>query len=337
MKKISIKQLLASNARAMAYQMHMQKRLLLILVAFFSFQMVSYAAANPTKDNILNVGSGVSIAMAGAGLVNLEEVSDRDTAGNQIGYKLYYVRTDQIDTTQAWPTANAGREMGTIPLKAGEYMHYLYSHNDPAELSKGEKADLTTNVTSTMDIVLGGNSASVLTFLEENAGRKFILFWYDNVDKRWMTGGNIYKPYTLKTFERGNNKDGKYGKLTFESNGFDQPHIYTGTILEQAPSNLVADATELVITPGQDAYNIPNGTAAAAAIATMSGITANDVGRVITLYGAGTTFPATISDSANFILYNSATWTAKAGSKLVLRIYDTLTLIEVEGSRVQIP
>lgn len=337
MKKRNIKQRIASNARAVAYRIRMQRNMLLILVAFMAVASVVVASSNPTKDNIQTLASSGSLAMAGAGIINLEEVSDLETAGNQIGYKVYYVRTDQIDPTTAWPVASALRELGTIPLKAGEYMHYFYSHNDPSENSKGEKGDITTNVSNTFESVLGGNSPSVLTFLEKNQGRKFILIWFDSTSQCYMIGGSIHKPYTLKSFERSNNKDGKYAKLIFENNGFTQPYIYSGTIIEQAPSNQAADATNLVITPGQDAYNIPNGTAAAAVIATISGITANDVGRVITLFGAGTDKPATISDSANFILYNSTTWTAKSGSKLVLKIYDTQTLIEITGSRVQMP
>lgn len=216
-------------------------------------------------------------------------------------------------------------------------MHYFYSHNDPTEGSKGEKGDITTSVTNTFECVLGSNSPAVLSFLEANAGMKFILIWYDNTLGKDLIGGNIYKPYTLKSFERNNNKDGKFAKLVFENNGFQQPFIYTGTILEQAPTAQAAGATVLTIAPGQDAYYIPNGSASAAAIATLAGITANDVGRVITLYGQGTDKSATIADSANFILKDGATWTAKNGSKLVLKIYDTSTLIEVEGSRVQMP
>lgn len=337
MKNQNIKQLLASNARAVAYRIRMQRNMLLILVAFMAVAAVSVAASNPTKDNFQTLASGGTVAMAGAGIINLDPVSDRETAGNQIGNKIYYVRIDQVDTTQAWPTANAVRELGTIPLKAGEFWHYFNSHNDPGEGSKGEKADLTTNVTNTFESVLGGNSADVLTFLECNAGRKFILVWYDNTAKCWMIGGNVYKPYTLKSFDRGNNKDGKFAKISFENNGFDQPFIYKGTIQEQAATDLASSATVLALTPTQNSYNIPNGTASAAAIISASGVTANDVGRVITLYGTGTDKSATIADSSTFILYNSSTWTAKAGSKLVLKIYDTTTFIEVEGSRVQMP
>lgn len=337
MKKLHKKQIAAGIQRALAYRDRMLSIFAVVLFMAFALPSIAMSITNPS-DESAKVAAASSITMAfAAGIVNLEEVSDRDTAGNQIGNKVYYVRTDQIDQTKAWPTANSVRELGTIPLKSGEYFHYFYSHNDPDEGSKGEKAELTTNVTNTFNSVLGSNSVDVLNFLESNAGRKFILFWYDSTAGKWMTGGSIYKPYTLKTFERSNNKDGKFSKLVFECNGFNQPYIYTGTRLEQEPTVQTAGATVLTISPGQDAYYIPNGSASAAAIASIAGITANDVGRVITLYGQGTDKSATIADSTSFILKDSVTWTAKNGSKLVLKIYDTQTLIEVEGSRIQMP
>lgn len=337
MKTLHVKQVAAGINRALAYRNKMIARFAMVMFLAFALPSISIAIANPTDENAkIAATSTVSLAIT-AGVVNLEEVSDRETAGNQISNKIFYVRTDQIDTSQPWPTANSVRELGTIPLKPGEYFHYVHSHNDPDEGSKGEKGDITTAITNTFNAVLGSNSVDVLNFIEANVGRKFILFWYDNTSKTWMIGGSIYKPYTLKSFERSNNKDGKFSKLVFEGNGFDQPYLYKGTILEQAPTAQAAGVTNLVVSPGADAYFIPNGAASAVAIATISGITANDVGRVITLYGQGSDKAATIADNTYFILHNSTTWTAKQGSKLVLKIYDTQTLIEVEGSRVQMP
>lgn len=337
MKKLHQNQIAAGIKRALAYRNKMLCYFAITLFLSFALPSICMAVSNPS-DKSAEVAATSTITLAGAaGIVNLEEVSDRDTAGNQIGNQIYYVRTDQIDKTKPWPKANSLRELGTIPIKSGEYFHYFHSHNDPDESSKGEKAELTTNVTSTFNSVLGSNSADVLNFLENNAGRKFILFWFDNTIGKWMTGGTVFKPYTLKSFDRSNNKDGKFSKIVFECNNFSQPCIYTGTILQQEPSTQNVGATVLTVAPGQDAYYVPNGTSSAAAITSIAGITATDVGRVITLYGQGTDKSATIADSAVFILKDSATWTAKSGSQLVLKIYDTQTLVEVEGSRIQMP
>ena len=71
------------------------------------------------------------------------------------------------------------------------------------------------------------------------------------------------------------------------------------------------------------------------AISTVSGLTANDKGRYITLEGTGTDKAATIADGNSFVLEDGATWTAKAGSSITFMVLDASTLVEVSGSRVQ--
>ena len=91
----------------------------------------------------------------------------------------------------------------------------------------------------------------------------------------------------------------------------------------------------MAIAKGVDQYNIPGGTAATYAIATASGLTANDKGRYITLIGKGVTNAATIADSSAYILEDGASWTASAGSRITFRVMDPSTLVEVPGTRVQ--
>jgi hypothetical protein len=100
-----------------------------------------------------------------------------------------------------------------------------------------------------------------------------------------------------------------------------------------AATNVAPGATNIAITPGSNTYNIPNGTGAAAAIATVSGLSKGDKGRFITLVGTGTDKPATIADGTTFVLEDGATWTGKTGASLTLRVLDTATLVEV--SRVE--
>ena len=92
----------------------------------------------------------------------------------------------------------------------------------------------------------------------------------------------------------------------------------------------------LAITAGNDVISIPSGTGSAAVpITAVSGLTANDAGRVITLLGTGTEKLATIADGTTFVLAGGSTWTAKAGSKISFQVLDASTLVEVLGSRVQ--
>ena len=82
-------------------------------------------------------------------------------------------------------------------------------------------------------------------------------------------------------------------------------------------------------------YSIPDCTSSSKAIATVSGLAANDKGRYITLIGEGVEYPATVAENDVFILEDGATWTARAGSRITFRVIDTDTLVEIAGSRIQ--
>ena len=91
----------------------------------------------------------------------------------------------------------------------------------------------------------------------------------------------------------------------------DLPLIYTGNPAVTAATAINADATDVAITAGSNTYTIPNGTSAAAAIATVSGLSKSDKGRYITLVGAGTDKAATIADGSTFVLEEGCNLTAK--------------------------
>ncbi len=154
-------------------------------------------------------------------------------------------------------------------------------------------------------------------------------------DAQWYILGNYDRPMVLSSFESKNDKDGRYVTYTFTRTSIDQYYKYTGDIVRAPAAAHTADATALAIKSTNNRYTIPDGSEGTYAISTVSGLTANDKGRYITLEGTGTDKAATIADGNSFVLEDGATWTAKAGSSITFMVLDASTLVEVSGSRVQ--
>jgi len=283
--------------------------------------------------SVAGIGVGSFASMMAIG--NILDVSDRQTHGSNIAYQVYLINRNQIDGTTAFPSPNSSREVGSVPMASGEYMKYFEAHDIPTYVGSGEKGDITTSGTNTFAIIMGGMRDQLLNFLEEFAGDKFIILFKEVGSTQWNILGNYDRPMILQSFEAKNDKDGRYITYTFTRTSVDQYYKYTGSIVTAAPTLHTAGETALTVVATSDDYTIPNGTSATYAIATAAGLTANSKGRYITLYGTGTTYPATVPDGTTFILEDGTTWTAKAGSRITFRIMDSSTLVEVPGTRVQ--
>lgn len=279
--------------------------------------------------SVLSFGSsGLSLASM-AILGHIDDVSDRDTHGSDISYIVYLVSLDQIDRTKEFPQPNANREVAPIHLKSGEIPHYFEAHDIPTFTGTTEKGDITTTGENNFVLIMGGARTELYNFIEEYSGGKFILFFKHIKKKEWFILGELERPIILANTETKDDKDGRYTTLTFKRSSVDLPLVYTGNPAITSATAIAADATDIAITVGSNTYTIPNGTSAAAAIATVSGLSKADKGRYITLIGAGSDKAATIADGATFVLEEGATWTAKTGATITFRILDTTTLIEV--------
>ena len=176
---------------------------------------------------------------------------------------------------------------------------------------------------------MGGARERLYNFIEEYSGGKFILLFKHIKKKEWFILGELERPIILSNTETKDDKEGRYTTLTFKRSSVDLPLIYTGNPAVTAATTVPAGATDIAITAASNTYMIPNGTSAAASIATVSGLSKADKGRYITLIGAGSDKPATIADGSTFVLEEGATWTAKTGASITFRILDTTTLIEI--------
>lgn len=312
----------------------MQVRFFLSLMTLMALVFIVGMLLEP--NSVLGVSgfSGTIVASLMA-IGDVDDVSDRKTHGSNIAYKVYLIDIEQVNPDAPFPLPNANREISTIPMKAGQYMKYFIAHDIPTFTATGEKGDITTSGENNFVIIMGGMRDQLLDFTEQHAGGKFIVIFKEVGESQWYILGNYDRPMVLSSFEAKNDKDGRYITFTFKRTSIDQYYKYVGDIIRVPAAVHPADATALNITPANNRYEIPDGSAATYAIATVTGLTANDKGRYITLEGTGTDKAATIAESNAFTLIDGATWTAKAGSSITFLVLDTSTLIEVEGSRVQ--
>lgn len=305
----------------------------MFIVTFAVFCVVLLLSAIFDHSFVAAGGSGLSLASM-AILGHIDDVSDRDTHGSDISYIVYLVSIDQIDRTKEFPQPNAQREVAPIPLKKGEIPHYFEAHDIPTFTGTTEKGDITTTGENQFVIIMGGARVILYNFIEEYGGGKFILFFKHIKSKEWYILGELERPIILSNTETKDDKDGRYTTFTFKRSSVDLPLIYTGNPAMNASTEVSAGATEIAVTASSNTYKITNGTDASVAITSVSGLTATDKGRYITLIGAGTDKPATVTDGTTFVLENGATWTAKEGAILTLRVLDAMTLIEVSRTEV---
>lgn len=299
-----------------------------MMVGLTIFGLVLFVSAILDHSLLQLGGAGISIASM-AVLGHIDDVSDRDTHGSDISYIVYLIALDQIDRTKEFPQPNVNREVAPISLKPGEIPHYFEAHDIPTFTGTTEKGDITTTGENQFVLVMGGARARLYNFIEEYSGGKFILLFKHIKKKEWFILGELERPIILSNTETKDDKEGRYTTFTFKRSSVDLPLIYTGNPAVTAATTVPAGATDIAITAASNTYMIPNGTSAAASIATVSGLSKADKGRYITLIGAGSDKPATIADGSTFVLEEGATWTAKTGASITFRILDTTTLIEI--------
>lgn len=313
----------------------LQVRFFLSLMTLIALVMVVGMIIEPDSASFCMSGFGGTSLASMMLIGDVGDVSDRQTHGSNIAYKVYLVEHSQINPDVKFPKKNANREVGTVPMRNGQYMKYMEAHDIPTYNGTGEKGDITTSGENNFVIIMGGMRDQLLNFIEEHAGGKFVIIFKEVGEDQWYIIGEYDRPMILQSFDAKNDKDGRYVTFTFKRTSIDQYNKYTGDIVRAPATAHTAGQTTLAIKPESNRYEIPNGASATYAIANISGVTANDKGRYITLEGTGTDKAATIADSTSFVLEDGATWTARAGSSITLRVMDTTTLVEVPGTRIQ--
>ncbi len=304
-----------------------------LLLSFGALLIVAAVAAIIDHSiGISTTGTLASMALIGS----IDDVSDRETTGSMIGYRVWLLHVSQIDMTKDFPLPNNLRQVTDIPLKAGELWHYFECHDIPTYLFSGEKGDITTTGTNTLTLIMGGIRSVLLNFIDAYAGGKFIMVYQKIGSKDKYIVGSVDRPMILSSYEGKDDKDGRYITFTFTRSSIESLYYYVGTIAEAAPVIIASGTTNLALQQGNDRYIMSDGEAATYAIDTVSGISSTDVGRTITITGVGSAHPATITDGSHFVLNEGATWTAKQGASITFQVFDSQTLVELPGTRVEI-
>lgn len=327
------KQLKYSRKKVQTALQQTRLKAFLYIILAFAVPAAIYAVthADSSKESVTTVTAAAMLSMAAIG--NVDGVADNEVAGEALNYKVWLIHYSQINHSVPFPQPGAMREIGALPLKPGEKMHYFEAHDIPQYVGSGERGDLTTSGTNTFTIIMGGVRDQLLDFVENYAGGKFIIIFQEcGINEKYIAG-TACKPMVLKSYSVTNNKENRSVSLTFENKSIRQYYKYAGSISEAAPVLHAADSSTLTIQAGVDTYRIPDGSSATYAISAFSGVGAADVGRYITLLGEGTTKAATVAETSGIVLADGATWTAKAGSSITFRIFDQSTLVET--SRIQ--
>lgn len=269
---------------------------------------------------------------------NIEgDVINGKKSGNLVKAKLYFIEEDQYDDTLPFPV-KSGRERGNIPLKAGEYWHYIKSVLDTPEINwAGTVEEVAAKISNEMKFILGGMEADVFNLLENGIGKGFYVVFelcFPGETVRFLIG-NGCKPAKMTAFEGGARKDYTGTTVTFKVECGELLCTYVGTITLQAPQTIAADATTFALT-SNDTYQLAEGTANTE-ITAVSAITDADINRVVTVKGGGGTGPSVITSGGSYILQEGADWVGDSGSQISFRIMKdgaaTYKLVEIYGTR----
>lgn len=334
------KQIAHSNRKVANAIAKLYGRFILAVLAVITLSVVAVSLTGGDLGGLITfiTGSGALgiKAMSMATIGSLDEISDRYSAANQIGMKVWLVARDQIDTDETFPNPNSDREVASIPLKAGEYMHYFTAiDNTPKSNGTGEKGEVTTDFTNTFSFILAGARKKSMDFLEEYAGKGFVVIYQECENDIKYVMGSYCKPMILQTFDRKDDNENRSITLTFQSKHWRQPAIYVGSITTQSPDTVAEDAATIAIT-SNDRYRLTDGSASSVTITGISGVGSDDYGRVVEILASETaTYPSEIADNTTFVMIDGSTWTANPGSKISFKILDDSTMVEVAGSRVQ--
>ena len=120
-------------------------------IKFFHCLMLLVTSLEDSKlSTEIVVGTTMASMMA---IGSIDDVADKEVAGESIAYKVWLVETKQLDSARQFPIPNANREVSSLPMLDGEYMHYFEAHDIPTYTSSGEKGDLTISSTNTFTIL----------------------------------------------------------------------------------------------------------------------------------------------------------------------------------------
>jgi len=181
-----------------------------------------------------------------------------------------------------------------------------------------------TRIALTVTAQLEGVSRRTLQFLSELNGERVILFW-ENCDtgERYIAGSPCSGCMLVVVTSIGRQDDGFNGViLEFRGGQCPNPfYFYEGPIILDTPQLVASNATTFALTAAYQYQLVEN--TSATVLTDISGITDDEVGRIIEIIGGGINFPTAINPGAKFILRNGVAWSGTQGSRISLLIVKT--------------
>ena len=164
MQKKQVLSYISAQKRAFKARRALQIKFFLCLMLLFA-SVATVAAMTSPEDTRVSTEVIMGATMASMMAIgNIDDVADKEVAGESIAYKVWLIETKQLDSARQFPLPNASREVSSLPLLGGEYMHYFEAHDIPTYTSSGEKGDLTISSTNTFTIIMGGVRDQLLNF-----------------------------------------------------------------------------------------------------------------------------------------------------------------------------
>jgi hypothetical protein len=254
-------------------------------------------------------------------IFNLGKSVDNISKQGAPNFRLWIANIRDVDVDN-WPKA-VNATISTNVLLAGRTHKYLDVKADTIK-ANAQPGESPINGKLILTPIYEGISRDALNWVYSNAGEDVIVIWERCADKQRFIGGSpCSSGLRVKYTSIGDQDGGIAGiALSFEGGECPEPFFfYDGPIITGTPQIVPADATTFVVSE-KDQYQLSDNTSATA-LASITGVDDDDVGRIIELIGYGVNFPTTVAPSATFILRNGVAWSASQGSKLSLQIVKT--------------
>lgn len=214
------------------------------------------------------------------------------------------------------------RITNSIVMKDGRYMIEVYgtvTTINPSFTTEGDPDK--TGFMHSVAFEHPGDEVEIMEFIQNWTNRNIGIIVQKCSSSRKRLFGSSCAPLQLGT-ESNDNNESNTNAMTFGAIVKSKfvPGEYEGTLsLESAIATVAADATTVDVEEGEGQYQLTDNTTSTE-ITTLS----NAVdGGVYTLVGSGGSNPATVTDSADFILANGTTWTGISGAQLTVRAFKT--------------
>jgi len=282
--------------------------------------------------------TGISIATVAPAAVNISgDAGISQSAGKLVKAKVWFIVEEQYDDDQAFPS-RSGREIGNIPLKAGEYWHYIKTQaiTNPDAMIGGSLSDVGGTLSNEIKLLLAGISDEVLTLIETHMGKGFyVVFEVCATGKKYLGGGGC-KPMVLQQPEGGFLNDKTSITLSFKNECGQLFSTYVGNTPTIAPADIAA-AVSFALTSNPQ-YKFAEDAVSALCI-TVTGIVESDVNRIITVLGGGGAGPTHLKQDAagNILLIGGNDWIGDLGRQISFKIFKdgnaSFKLIEIAGTR----